>query len=53
MRACQGFKARQQRSNMLMVPGPHTARGNIPQAIEHSVQFPTGMLRFMFSAIGY
>jgi cation diffusion facilitator CzcD-associated flavoprotein CzcO len=33
--------------NMLMVLGPHTARGNIPQAIEHSVQFQTGMLRFM------
>jgi cation diffusion facilitator CzcD-associated flavoprotein CzcO len=33
--------------NMLMVLGPHTARGNIPQAIEHSVQFQTGMLRHM------
>ena len=33
--------------NMLMVLGPHTARGNIPQAIEHSVQFQAGMLRFM------
>jgi len=33
--------------NMLMVLGPHTARGNIPQAIEHSVEFQTGMLRFM------
>ena len=33
--------------NMLMVLGPHTARGNIPQAIEHSVQFQTGMLRYM------
>jgi len=33
--------------NMLMVLGPHTARGNIPQAIEHSVQFQTGILRFM------
>jgi cation diffusion facilitator CzcD-associated flavoprotein CzcO len=33
--------------NMLMVLGPHTARGNIPQAIEHSVQFQTGMLGFM------
>jgi len=33
--------------NMLMVLGPHTARGNIPQAIEHSVGFQTGMLRFM------
>ena len=33
--------------NMLMVLGPHTARGNIPQAIEHSVQFQAGMLRYM------
>ena len=33
--------------NSAMVLGPHTARGNIPQAIEHSVQFQTGMLRFM------
>jgi len=33
--------------NMLMVLGPHTARGNIPQAIEHSVEFQTGLLRFM------
>ena len=33
--------------NMLMVLGPHTARGNIPQAIEHSVEFQTGMLRHM------
>ena len=33
--------------NMLMVLGPHTARGNIPQAIEHSVEFQAGMLRFM------
>jgi len=33
--------------NMLMILGPHTARGNIPQAIEHSVQFQTGILRFM------
>jgi hypothetical protein len=32
---------------MMMVLGPHTARGNIPQAIEHSVQFQTGILRFM------
>ena len=38
---CEGFP------NMLMVLGPHTARGNIPQAIEHSVQFQTGMLRHM------
>jgi hypothetical protein len=29
--------------NMLMVLGPHTVRGNIPQAIEHSVQLQTGM----------
>ena len=33
--------------NMLMVLGPHTARGNIPQAIEHSVEFQAGMLRYM------
>jgi len=33
--------------NMLMVLGPHTARGNIPQAIEHSVSWQTGLLRFM------
>ncbi len=33
--------------NMLMVLGPHTARGNIPQAIEHSVNFQVGLLRFM------
>src|SRR3954471_17350505 len=33
--------------NMPMVLGPHTARGNIPQAIEHSVDFQAGILRFM------
>jgi cation diffusion facilitator CzcD-associated flavoprotein CzcO len=33
--------------NMLMVLGPHTARGNIPQAVEHSVEFQTGILGFM------
>ena len=33
--------------NMLMVLGPHTARGNIPQAIEHSVNFQVGLLRHM------
>jgi cation diffusion facilitator CzcD-associated flavoprotein CzcO len=33
--------------NMLMVLGPHTARGNIPQAIEHSGNFQAGLLRFM------
>ncbi len=33
--------------NMMMVLGPHTARGNIPQAIEHSVEWQTGVLRFM------
>jgi hypothetical protein len=33
--------------NMLMVLGPHTARGNIPQAISHSVEFQAGLLRFM------
>jgi cation diffusion facilitator CzcD-associated flavoprotein CzcO len=31
--------------NMLMVLGPHTARGNIPQAIEHSVEFQAGILK--------
>jgi len=38
--------------NMLMVLGPHTARGNIPQAIEHSVEFQAGLLRHML-ANGY
>jgi cation diffusion facilitator CzcD-associated flavoprotein CzcO len=33
--------------NLLMVLGPHTARGNIPRAIEHGVEFLAGMLRFM------
>ena len=33
--------------NMLMALGPHTARGNIPQAIEHSVNFQAGLLKFM------
>ncbi len=33
--------------NMLMVLGPHTARGNIPQAVEHSVEFQAGIVRFM------
>src|SRR5260370_35667919 len=33
--------------NMLMVLGPHTARGNITQAISHSVEFQAGILRFM------
>ena len=33
--------------NMLMVLGPHTARGNIPQAIQHSVEFQAGLLRYM------
>ncbi|HXT78285.1 MAG TPA: cyclohexanone monooxygenase, partial [Acetobacteraceae bacterium] len=33
--------------NMLMVLGPHTARGNIPQAVEHSVEFQAKLLRFM------
>src|SRR5205085_6707440 len=33
--------------NMLMVLGPHTARGNIPQAVSHSVEFQAGVLRFM------
>ncbi len=33
--------------NMLMVLGPHTARGNITRAIEYGVEFLTGLLRFM------
>ncbi len=33
--------------NMMMVLGPHTARGNIPQVVEHSVEWQTGVLRFM------
>ena len=33
--------------NLLMVLGPHTARGNIPRAIEHGVEWLTGLLRFM------
>ena len=33
--------------NMMMVLGPHTARGNIPRAIEHTVEWQTGVLRFM------
>src|ERR1700730_6503493 len=33
--------------NMLMVLGPHTARGNITQAISHSAEFQAGLLRFM------
>ena len=31
----------------MMVLGPHTARGNIPQVVEHSVEWQTGVLRFM------
>jgi cation diffusion facilitator CzcD-associated flavoprotein CzcO len=33
--------------NLLMVLGPHTARGNIPRAIEHSVEWQTALIRFM------
>jgi cation diffusion facilitator CzcD-associated flavoprotein CzcO len=33
--------------NMLMVLGPHTARGNIPRAVEHGVEWQAGLLRFM------
>ncbi len=33
--------------NLLMVLGPHTARGNIPRAVDHSVEWQTGLLRFM------
>jgi len=35
--------------NLLMVLGPHTARGNIPRASEHSVEWQTELLRFMRS----
>jgi hypothetical protein len=30
-----------------MVLGPHTARGNIPRAVEHGVECLTGLLQFM------
>lgn len=33
--------------NLLMVLGPHTARGNIPHGIEHCVEWQTGLVRFM------
>jgi cation diffusion facilitator CzcD-associated flavoprotein CzcO len=33
--------------NLLMVLGPHTARGNIPRAVEHGVECLTGLLKFM------
>jgi cation diffusion facilitator CzcD-associated flavoprotein CzcO len=33
--------------NLLMVLGPHTARGNIPRAVEHGGECLTGLLRFM------
>jgi len=33
--------------NLLMILGPHTARGNIPRAVEHSVEWQTGLLKFM------
>jgi cation diffusion facilitator CzcD-associated flavoprotein CzcO len=33
--------------NLLMVLGPHTARGNITRAIEHGVEWLTGLLGFM------
>ncbi len=33
--------------NMLMVLGLYTARGNIPQAVSHSVEFQVALLRFM------
>jgi cation diffusion facilitator CzcD-associated flavoprotein CzcO len=33
--------------NLLMVLGPHTARGNITRAIEYGVEFLTGLLGFM------
>jgi len=33
--------------NLLMVLGPHTARGNIPRAVEHGVECLAGLLEFM------
>ena len=33
--------------NMLMVLGPHTARGNIPRNIEESVDWLTDLVKFM------
>jgi cation diffusion facilitator CzcD-associated flavoprotein CzcO len=33
--------------NLLMVLGPHTARGNVPHGIEHCVEWHTGLVRFM------
>jgi cation diffusion facilitator CzcD-associated flavoprotein CzcO len=33
--------------NLLMVLGPHTARGNIPRAVEHGVECLSGLLAFM------
>ena len=33
--------------NMLMVLGPHTARGNIPRNIEEIVEWNTGLIKFM------
>ena len=33
--------------NLLMILGPHTARGNIPQAIEHCVEWQTRLVRHM------
>ncbi|HWD57422.1 MAG TPA: NAD(P)/FAD-dependent oxidoreductase [Stellaceae bacterium] len=33
--------------NMLMVLGPHTARGNIPRVVEHSVECLVGLLEHM------
>ncbi|MGE0768269.1 MAG: flavin-containing monooxygenase [Hyphomicrobiaceae bacterium] len=33
--------------NMMMHVGPHTALGNIPRSIEYSVDWVTGLLRYM------
>jgi cation diffusion facilitator CzcD-associated flavoprotein CzcO len=33
--------------NLLMVLGPHTARGNIPRVVEHGMEYLTGLLEFM------
>jgi cation diffusion facilitator CzcD-associated flavoprotein CzcO len=33
--------------NLLMVLGPHTARGNVPHGIAHCVEWHTGLVRYM------
>ncbi len=34
--------------NMIMVLGPHTARGNIPRNSEQIIDFNTGLIKYMF-----